>query len=1497
MFKFKNNLLPIFTVGTFAVAALTFSGASQRKGETNTVGVTNSVLNPISVQALAFAETESVRDLPDATAEEMASFEPHEINEENVIAYKRANPAASSARWPAVDSALVGPQALVAQNLPGAPLVTFDGMAAADGDVTLGGRVAPSDQNMAVGPRDIVQTTNVGFRIWDKSGNPRTNPKLISKLFARLGGVCASTERGDPIVLHDRMADRFIISQFNFANSNAAPFYECIAVSKTSDPTGPYYAYAFQTPVETQSGAGQNFPDYPHIGTWPDGYYMTVNQFDRSLPSGAQFNGTGCYAFDRSKMIVGDPSATYIYFNLNLATRNEGIASMQPSDMDGFTLPPAGSPNVFIYEISDELENAPYKIDALRLFNFHADFATPANSTFTERTESPLPVAAYDARSPQYVTGSRAEAEQPSPAATAAGTPPATQGDSLNVINYHVMYRLQYRRLGNNENLTLSSTVNVSGVTPVTDITYQSGIRYYQLRKTTAATTYAIYDQATFAPDTVDPVAGNNRFLPSAAIDNQGNLGVSYSLSSRSIYPSIYYAGRDFNAAGIPTAGLAGEQTLYAGTASQIASGNRWGDYQSLQVDPTDDCTFWTTNQYYNDPTVAFGSGSFNWRTRIGSFKFPTCTAPPQGTLTGTITSCETGAPISGAIVTLNNGFSGATGPDGRYTIQLPASASVATGTAYTATVISPARKCTQSATYNVTIFNNQATTLDACLNGVALVQLDPTDPNAVVVSGPNGSVIYPNNCQTLNVKLQNNGCAVAKNMTATLSSTTPGVRITNATVPYPSTPIDGSSFNSVPFQFSTDSSVPCGTVLNFTITANYNGGPTSSTFSVATSCGTAPSQTVNNSTDTTKQTTNGRLGRANPPSSCSAAKACPGALGSGPRAYNFNTFTNGPGPSCVTVNPTSPSGASQLVAAAYLGAFDPTNLCANYLADQGASLQPFSFNVPANATFTVVVFESANATGGTAYSLQVSGLSAAPPAGTGACAAAITTQAVPTTATVGASVADTATLTGTSPTGSITFRLYGATDTTCGGTPIFNSVVPVNGNGTYSSASFPINQPGTYRWIASYSGDANNPGATGVCNDPNESVTVSAAPTPTPTPTPVQKATPTLTTQASANVTLGGSISDTATLGGGNTPTGNITFRCYGPNDASCGGTVVFTSTVAVNGAGKYQSAPFTPTAPGTYRWVAAYSGDSLNNGVTTACNDPNESVAVSPTPTPTPTATPTATPTPTPTATPTPAAVAQNISTRAVVGPADASTIGGFIVTNGSKRVLIRGLGPTLSQQGASGVLADPVLSLRASDGSALANNDNWRDTQEAEIKATGIPPTNDLESAIVATLPAGNYTAVLTGKVSTSGIGLVEIYDVDAAGSTSKLANLSTRGQALTGNQVMIGGFILGKNGGTESVIIRGIGPSLAQKGVAAPLADPTLELRDKDGTLLRSNDDWQDDPAQAAAINGAGLAPSNPKESAIQATLPPGNYTAVLAGRNNGTGIGLIELFFQ
>jgi len=254
-------------------------------------------------------------------------------------------------------------------------------------------------------------------------------------------------------------------------------------------------------------------------------------------------------------------------------------------------------------------------------------------------------------------------------------------------------------------------------------------------------------------------------------------------------------------------------------------------------------------------------------------------------------------------------------------------------------------------------------------------------------------------------------------------------------------------------------------------------------------------------------------------------------------------------------------------------------------------------------------------------------------------------------------------------------------------------------------------------------------------------------------------------------------------------------------------------------------------------------------------------------------------------------------NISTRLRVQTGDNVGIAGFIVTgNTPKRVIIRGIGPSLTQLGVPGALGNPVLELHSSDSAFVTIiNDNWRDTQEVEIRATGIPPTNDLESAIVATLEPGSYTAVLKGSGNTSGVALVEVYDLNQ-GVDSKLANLSTRAFVSTGDNIVIAGFLLSNQGvGNDRIIVRGLGPSLTSLGVPNALANPTLELRDANGALLISNNDWQENPEQAMEISAAGLAPTNNLESALAATLPPGAYTALLAGLNNGTGVGLVELY--
>ena len=240
------------------------------------------------------------------------------------------------------------------------------------------------------------------------------------------------------------------------------------------------------------------------------------------------------------------------------------------------------------------------------------------------------------------------------------------------------------------------------------------------------------------------------------------------------------------------------------------------------------------------------------------------------------------------------------------------------------------------------------------------------------------------------------------------------------------------------------------------------------------------------------------------------------------------------------------------------------------------------------------------------------------------------------------------------------------------------------------------------------------------------------------------------------------------------------------------------------------------------------------------------------------------------------------------------DNVAISGFIITgNSPKKVAVRGLGPSLPSAGFS-KLSDPTIKLRRANNSLIASNDNWRDDPAAaeQLKSKKLAPQNDLESAVVATLVPGAYTAVMSGVNNATGMGLIEVYDLDSA-SDSKLANISTRGFVRAGDDVVIGGFILGAGGRDTQVLVRALGPSLSDAGVRNAVGNPTLELRDGNGVLLQQNDNWKDH--QQAAIEGTGVAPRDELECAILATLPAGAYTAIAGGQGGTTGVGLIEIY--
>jgi glucose/arabinose dehydrogenase len=255
-------------------------------------------------------------------------------------------------------------------------------------------------------------------------------------------------------------------------------------------------------------------------------------------------------------------------------------------------------------------------------------------------------------------------------------------------------------------------------------------------------------------------------------------------------------------------------------------------------------------------------------------------------------------------------------------------------------------------------------------------------------------------------------------------------------------------------------------------------------------------------------------------------------------------------------------------------------------------------------------------------------------------------------------------------------------------------------------------------------------------------------------------------------------------------------------------------------------------------------------------------------------------------------------NISVRGLVGTGSNVLFSGFINSGTApKKVILRGMGPSLQQSGVTGTLADPLLELHGSDGSLITSNNNWRDnTAQAQTDITNnqLAPPNDAESAIVSTLQPGSYTAILKGQGNATGVGLVEVYDVERT-SASRLGNVSGRAFVQTDNNVLFAGFIVGNNIGAAKVVVRGIGPSLLQAGITNPLLDPTLEVRDSNAALIIANDNWQENSTQAAQISASGLAPSNAMESAIATSLLPGNYTAIVAGKNGGVGIGVVEVY--
>ena len=454
---------------------------------------------------------------------------------------------------------------------------------------------APPDTNGAVGLtvgsiNQYVQWVNTSFAVFDKStGALLAGPTPGNALWTGFSGGCEMNNDGDPIVTFDKLANRWVFSQFSV--SGGPPFLQCVAVSTTSDATGSYNRYSFQY---------SNFDDYPKMGVWPDAYYETFNMFDPAN----NFLGPDACAYDRNAMLMGQ-RATQVCFQ-----PGNSVGALLPSDLDGTTPPPAGSPNYMITFGSNSLE----------LFKFHVDFVTPANSTFVGPVT--IPVAPFTP-----LCGGGTCVPQP-------GT--AQQLDSL---GDRLMYRLAYRNFGTHESLVVNHSVAVNS---------SGGVRWYELQNPNGSV--SLTQESTFAPNT------DFRWMGSIAMDQAGDMALGYSVSSSSTFPSIAVTGRTPSDAANT---MQVETVVIAGAGSQASNQqplSRWGDYSAMQIDPSDDCTFWYTNEYIKT------NGIFNWNTRIATFKFPNCGTGADFSLSASpanVTTTPSDSETSTITVSPLNGFSG----------------------------------------------------------------------------------------------------------------------------------------------------------------------------------------------------------------------------------------------------------------------------------------------------------------------------------------------------------------------------------------------------------------------------------------------------------------------------------------------------------------------------------------------------------------------------------------------------------------------------------------------------------------------------------------------------------------------------------------------------------------------------------------------------------------------------------------------------------------------
>ena len=726
-----------------------------------------------------FVDPEKIREIRTKTARQNAGVQSdeedtEEINELNAEEVRKVAPGAMEKNFqdPLVKRGLSpdAPQAMPT------PSLTFNGATQADNATQGVGSLIPPDTNGDIGPSHYVSSVNLVLKIFDKNGNVAAGPIKTNNLFASLpaGDPCRVQNDGDPIVLYDSLADRWHISQFGVPTGNAT--YQCVALSVTGDPTGAYYVWSYAYPITA-------FNDYPKVGVWTDGYHMTFNQFNIA---GTAYLGVGVLTQDRKKALLGDPTAGAVYVNLgNIDNTTFGVL---PGDIDGYVAPPEGMAEIIGEVRSDEFGDP---ADAIRIYKWAPNFTNPASSVLT--VVGDVPLAPFDGRSP---SGTRADIEQ-------------LGGANLDSIADRSMHRFAYRNLGTNANPVNSYvgnfTVNVSGVAPTSAATYQAGIRWFEMRR--AGDTLNVFDQGTHNLTPGDGANGLNNWMSSIAQDNRGDIAVGFSQAGTSQRADIKIAGRTNNTA---NSGILneGEALMYAAGGSQTNSSNRWGDYSSMSIDPTDDCTFWYTQEYYA------ATSSSGWSSRVGKFRYPQCTDAPKATITGTISFCSGGAPISNAAVSATGGFNRVTGANGTYSII------VSPGT-YTVTGNKPGGFNGSSQT--VSVANGGTATANICLTGVAVISSQT--PQIVSEScGIANSVPDPGEQLTVSLPLQNTGAAGTNNLTATL--------LASGGVTNPSAPQNygalapGSSAAAKNFTFTVDPNISCGSSI--TLTFNISDGATS---------------------------------------------------------------------------------------------------------------------------------------------------------------------------------------------------------------------------------------------------------------------------------------------------------------------------------------------------------------------------------------------------------------------------------------------------------------------------------------------------------------------------------------------------------------------------------------------------------------------------------------------------------------------------------------------